>query len=247
MLAKTFWCKNTNYTENQRKEQFAGILNGLRHNLGDLPVLKGLYRNQVYLDWVHAKPIRGEYNEYAKTRIEYNDDSVDWFCGMYDTTPDEIDALEEILASSFPVKLDDGLAYRMMELDWGVANNSDLLVDDGDVGVTNNSVNFYALCVNVVLEEAFRAVHPGFGIGIGLYESLSCGSCYNFIAHLFLTLVAYEYGVFTGCVIHLAHNLFVVGDNLEFGMLVPAGHISHFRYIIHTSLAWLRKVENARL
>jgi hypothetical protein len=119
LLAKTFWCKNTNYKLPQVEEQFAGILNGLKTNISHVPVLRALYRNPVYLRWAHTEMIRQKYNEYSTEEHECSPETIKWFCRMYDVSVEQIeDAERHLSTANFPIALEGDIYEQMIKTDW---------------------------------------------------------------------------------------------------------------------------------
>jgi hypothetical protein len=127
LLAKTFWCKNTNYTQEQIREQFAGILNGLRTNLAHVPILRGLYANPAYIEHRFAKPIRQEYNEYSPGEFAAIDDTYIWVMNHYGLSFEDVEDMERFLSTAdFPIDLSlDSRFECMIDKDWGSSSSND--------------------------------------------------------------------------------------------------------------------------
>lgn len=202
MLAKAFWCKNTHYKWYEQQDQFAGILKGLASTFGKLPYISGLYQNPVYLArFKSVEMIRDQYNEYTDAEIQAGDDTRAWMCMRYDITANEFEELEKELKIGFPVELCSSASGRMIELDWGPSNDSDLLIRTGD------HVGFRAPdLIMVAIEELLRWVHPLFGLLIGLYECYTRNSPYNLVMHVLLTIIGLTLSPWLSTLLHVYHN-----------------------------------------
>jgi hypothetical protein len=211
LLAKTFWCKRTDYTLEEQKDQFAGILKGLRSQISFIPGIRGLYNNPVYTERSKTvKLIRDTYNEYTDIKTTCSDETYQWMEERYGLSRCELDDLEAELAVGYPVKLESVAARVLIETDWGPEGNWELLVENEDE--PEEQENRWNLLINVLLEELLRySLGWSFTVGIGLYESYQNNSCYNVVMHILLQYIALHGGWGLAIVLHLFNNIVRAG------------------------------------
>lgn len=203
MLAKTFWCKNTNYNEEQMKMQFAGILRGLEKNLSWLPFFGEIYDNPCYKEYFErSEAIRQQYNEYTDELVTANFQTALWFSRKYDLTFSQLDELGTELATSFPVRLQSYAAEAMIDCDWGRANFSDLLTDNLVEDVSQEDE------LSVFFEEAICMAFPLMYLFFGFVETLLTGSVYHLFVHTLLHGLRVKNPI-SALLFHLLHNLIV--------------------------------------
>jgi hypothetical protein len=234
VLAKTFWCKNTNYSPKAQQEQFAGILNGLKNVLFHLPLTRSLYKHPVYVKHFGAPLIQKLYNEYAKGEIHYDDDTLRWFEERYDLTAAEIKEMEQSLVG-YPIRLEHEGFSQVITTDWAKPNYSDALVDSEEIKYQSHP-SPSTIIKDVLMEEALRWVHPLFGVLMGTYESYMNGNAYNLIAHLCLTWVGVNYGFLVVTLMHVVHNFVITAGSTNL--------LSLQRYFRTTEMPSKRKRNN---
>ena len=212
MLAKTFWCKNTNYSEKDMQAQFASILKGLTNNFGYLPFLNSLYNTKCYLDWFDkVEPYYQDYNEYTDVQVSYTDETISWLQVKYDVSYEELCELGTELCGSLPIVLRSSAARKMITEDWGEPNSSDLLTVSQETKSDVTSIVILAWA-----EELARSCEPWLvSLVFGLYESYHSGSLYNLYGHLLLAWIMVTYGFGISLLCHILHNLFLVSRDLK--------------------------------
>jgi len=217
MLAKTFFCKNTNYKPDDVKRQFVGILKGLSRNMSWLPGLRGMYRHPLYYRYFpFVDAIREEYNEYTDSIIECDDETYHWFGRVYGISPVELDELEANLSRGFPIKLDCAAADIMIKKDWG----PEVHIENHLVESNENATGEYEMLSGVLMEECLRWSCPWFfSLLFGFVESYYYHSLLNLVLHMLLGWLMTEAG-FACCVaLHLAHNYCAAGNNLNLSLV----------------------------
>jgi len=183
MIAKTFWCKNLEYSEEMIQQQFASILKGMRQSVECVPGLRGLLRNAVYQRWFpHVEAKREEYNEYTDESFVADDSTTNYLCIRYGLNPEDLDELEEELSYSFPIRLSTKASELMISKDWGASNEGAHLVEN----FTFDPERFALLVISPLLEEILRWCFPFWAsLVIGGYESLHRRTILNLILHFF--------------------------------------------------------------
>jgi hypothetical protein len=213
MLAKTFFCKNTDYSPDEVQRQYVGILKGLSHNLRWLPGLRGAYSHWLYYrHFLMVDAHREEYNEYTDVEgIECTDETYQWFDRVYGLSHEHLDDLETNLQTGFPIKLDCDAADYMIEKDWG----SEIHIDNHLVETDSQPTEgIRRLVVGVILEEGLRWCQPWFfSLLFGLIESYCYQSFVNLVLHVLLGWLMLEAGPLACLVLHLAHNYRAAGGN----------------------------------
>lgn len=206
VLAKTLWCKNTNFNQKEQLQQFAGILKGIKENFGFLPYINALYTNPYYLANSGVDRIRHEYNEYTDENVVSTPETAEWLMVKYDLGEEELQELEAELSSGFPIELKSQASYRMIEEDWGPPNDSSLLQ------INETKANEYVHTIACAfIEECARGLHPLLiSLFLGAYESYHNRTLYNLLAHILLGLVFVEGGFFLAFMLHMFHNLVLV-------------------------------------
>jgi hypothetical protein len=206
LLAKTFWCKNTNFNKSQILEQFSGMVNGLRTNLSHVPVMKGLLR-RVDVN-PKATAFRKQYNEYAVQEHSATYETYEWFSNHYDVSMADVVRAEEYIATApFPVDLSkDPLFEIMIKKDWSDANNDEFKYRAEEyVSVKDMIVN---VLVAPVVEETVKFYTGILGaVLIGGIESAVHGGMYHMIAHLLLYLIGQQ-SLYIAIMLHVIHNYF---------------------------------------
>lgn len=213
LLAKTFWCKNLDYTHEEMEQQFASILKGLANTLRNLPGLKGLYRNPVYVKWQgKVEAHYDEYNEYSRNEIQYGEEAVTFLCERYDVTRAELEELEEELSSSFPVRLNSLASRKLIEKDWSESNDAEHLIE------TTECDDQYDLCAPF-FEESLRYAAPlPVTLFLSLTEFLLTGQVYNLIGHWVLCFVLIKFGFAWSLLLHCINNCLAEAKQLSFYM-----------------------------
>jgi len=206
-LAKTLWCKNTNYNSTQIEEQFAGILNGVKGTYLNFPILRALYKCDVYLKWKEARSIKSAYNEYANYPIEYDQDEVyGYLVGRYGIFPSDVDEMEEELVS---VKIPHALQHwgfkKLIEVDWSAVEQTDLLEEDE---TPENYIDYMVVILNVFIEELVFYCFPWMRVLVGVVESVVYKNMYNIILHTLLLVVSRKMFPLA-LILHLYINLIV--------------------------------------
>jgi hypothetical protein len=211
MLAKTFWCKNTQLTLSEQKDQFASILKGLKNNFGFLPFIDGLYHNEIYTErFDKVEAYRHQYNEYTDRNITCNRETVLWMMNVYDVSHEELCDLHYELRNGFPVKLSCAAAEQMITKDWAPPNYSKLLVEQEVEPVSEFRFSDVTNCIS---EEVLRNFSPLlFTCMLGLGESMSYGTMYNLVMHFVLMLINDHFGLVVACIVHVLHNFCVSAE-----------------------------------
>jgi len=218
VLAKTLWCKNVDYTEEEIKDQFVGILKGMENQIRAIPGLCGILKNPVFLartDSVEA--IHFDYQEYSNYSHFFHNGETRYFIqNRYDVTPDDIEELEkELQTSEWPIRLRSYAAERMIEVDWSTEEKSaDEFLITVHPEVTPKVFGLAAL------EELFRWLFPWFTtLFIGFTESFAYGSVHNLVAHLILLLISVKLGLVIALIVHVTYNM-LAGPRLDLAKAV---------------------------
>jgi hypothetical protein len=209
MLAKTFWCKNTQFNEEQVKDQFVGILKGMRHTLALVPGVNRVFEHPLYLNrFERVDMYRQAYNEYTDSEVDVCDATWLWMCTKYDVSVEQLLELgQEMNSHSFPIRVTSIAAYRMMETDWGVQNPSELLVEEEIVEKDHGS-DMPTIATFVLLEEIARYAFPVmFSIMAGATEYWCTGNVMNLIMHLLLGILNVQGLHWLAILVHLCYNL----------------------------------------
>jgi hypothetical protein len=212
LLAKTFWCKNTNYTLEQQQAQFAGILNGMKNVLFHLPIFRRMYETKIYKENFKTESVVQEYNEYAKEMIHYEEmDIINWFEECYGLSAEEVYQIESLITDEWPIELYGSEVEILLRKDWGEPNYSDLLVVEEEFADKHEEALYVIFkdMMNVLIEEILRWYLPYFSLMIGLYESYVLLTPYNFVAHLVLDVMMKEHGFLIALLLHALHNSLV--------------------------------------
>jgi hypothetical protein len=201
LLAKTFWCKNLEYGPEDMEKQFASILKGLANTLQDLPGIRGLYRNPVYLKWFGQVEAHYDmYNEYASRYATYGNEAISFLCERYQITAAELAELEVELSSSFPVRLESLAAISMIEKDWSASNDGSHLTE------IVQEVNECRL-THIGLEELFCFYFPYGWLLLGLAEFWMTGDYRHVLGHLVLHFVR-GFNPLLSFLVHTINNCF---------------------------------------
>jgi hypothetical protein len=214
MLAKTFWCKNTQFKPDQVKLQFVSVLKGLRHTLGLIPGVNSLYDNPLYLHHFNeVDAFRHEYNEYTDKVVSPNGNTLLWMMTKYDVSEQQLlDLGDELRSDQFPLRLNSHAARVLIENDWGAANHSDLLHEK--VVLSHPHFKVLRIIFFVLLEEILRWFSPILvSLLIGGLELYLTDSLINFVMHVFLSVVTRRFGFVLSVLIHLGYNLKSAASN----------------------------------
>lgn len=218
VLAKTLWCKNIDYTEDEVKNQFVGILKGMENQIRAIPGLCGILKNPVFLDRANSvEAIYYDYQEYSNESTTFSYCETRYFMqNRYDVTPDDIEELEKELQSpEWPIRLNSYAAERMIEVDWSTEEKS---ADDYLVTV-HPEVSQKIVCL-ATLEELFRWMFPWLTtLIIGVTESLAYDSVFNLVAHLILMLISVKLGLVIALIVHVTYNT-LAGPRLDLAKAV---------------------------
>jgi hypothetical protein len=214
ILAKTFWCKNTQLTTDQMKTRLRGVILGLKHDITFVPVLKQL------LEITPAQvPITT--NPYAITNAKEHEMSYDtlrYYANRYGLTVGELNGIELDL-TTFPIVIDQEIIRRMVDVDWSDADNMELLG-------RKFHVSYMDILIMPIIEELFK-YYFGFAgsLVIGLIESYHYGSVRNLILHCALGRLPLILAVF----LHMFHNYFASGNLLSVGPAVKMANKNNTR------------------
>jgi hypothetical protein len=199
LLAKTFWCKNTNFREEERKTQFAGILNGLTI-LRFIPGIRGLYFNDVYLERFSAPDSLSwrdrTYGEHLNNELVLTETTYHALAERYGISVAELLSLEAFLQTApYPINLEgQAAAEEMINVDWSAPSD----------GVESSLVS---LVFHAAIEEGLRWMFPvPVSLTLGLVESVAHRNPVSLFGHILLFLCLREYGVLTALVVHVLWN-----------------------------------------
>jgi hypothetical protein len=209
-LAKTLWCKNTNYTDKQIEEQFAGILNGVRESFINFPILKGFYRNPIYLKYAGSKALKHDYNEYARDVVVYDEEQVyDFLLDKYDLYPSEIEEMElELSSAKLPHAYEHEGFTKVIGVDWSTIDNSRYLAEAEKLPDSRNRDEISIIPMTILEEVAFNC-SPQLRLVVGIIESLVYNNPLHFVVHALLLLVS-RFSPLLALAIHLFLNIKMV-------------------------------------
>jgi hypothetical protein len=172
LLAKTFWCRNTNLNLTQQFSQFKGIIKGLEHDISFVPILNKLI---PYADVDYSTV-----NEYAVANAhphKMTPETVQYYSDRYGISCEDLLAFE--FPNEFPILLNDELTRTICDVDWSIEDNAELL-----------SVKYVLPKFDYMAPIYEELVKWFFGIYmallIGLFESIVHRSFYNLTMHVLL-------------------------------------------------------------
>nr|QKN88958.1 MAG: hypothetical protein [Picornavirales sp.] len=201
LIAKTFWCKHTNFDAKAQQNHLKSVVTGLWKDISHVPIL-----NQLH-PFVSFKPgIVNEYSLHNAKMYEPSLETVEYYSKRYGLSVSDL-ANYEIKDYTLPIELDDEIIRRVIDVDWGEEDTSHLLLDKETNGKAYVSDFDYSVFYGPFLEETLK-----YWIGwpmvlfIGLLESYFAGSYYNIIMHIFLYMLPLPIGI----LLHSLHNFLVI-------------------------------------
>jgi hypothetical protein len=203
MLAKTFWCRNTNRKEDQMQQQLGAVVNGLRHEIECIPILSQLM------------PLAGETatsNPYALHNADEHEathETYTYYANRYGITVDDLLGVK-LQLKQFPYTADGAVIERIVDKDWGTEENRDLLV-------YKRSFDYDLLRAPVIEEVLKWYFGLPMAILIGGIESYITRKPYNLVMHVLLGMMPLPLAI----TMHTWHNM-QVDAKLSMGPLVKS-------------------------
>lgn len=181
IFAKTFWTKHTNLNDLERRIHLAGVIKGLEHDIHFVPFLRKL------IPLAYGYDVLPEFNAYSVHNKQYHEmdySTLEYYANRYGVPISMMDDTDFQPTGSLPIAIEHPVVSIMCDVDWGVEDNRDLLVQK-----PSRSYFTDVICAPFIEEILKKAFGVFFLIPLIMFESYVSHSLFPVLPHvIFYTL-----------------------------------------------------------